>query len=718
MTLSVNVSGQIDATQLAALLTSTNVTVTAPAADAAPVIQPMSASTVLPLTAGHSTVIPMSEAEFGLCELDDTGAPVIAADKSPYGDVDYADPGYQEDKKKRYPVDTEKHIRAANSYIGQKGNAAKYSPEQVAHIKSKIASAWKAKIDKSGPPSMQAADRTDSTITDPSLGPVTSPNPDQIALSTEPTPAMKEHDGKIFWLLSDLAMQNWEGKECYEIPVAITGTWVKDGRRFSITDQDLDDMVKNFEGRGNGMVVVDYEHASEMGPEVSRGHEIPAAGWHYKLAKRQILNKQGKMLNALSALVEFTPKAKEMLANGEYKFFSPAIKFDKKDKESGEPIGAYLNSGALTNHPFLEDLPPIVLSDMLLTGLQNVHVGSTIPVGIDFQNGGLAVPAAGQVVAADNDKVAKKEKKMAKKMIKKVADGPDAGKFAMYSEDGQVVKTLSKRMSDQMESMSEKDREEMCTELCDMADMGMDGKTPVKLSEPEKQAGTGGTIVGSDVAPKPAPVVAAPVATPTPEVKVTMSEPVKTTAVLLSECITAEGRLDTEKVVNLAAEQKIKPEEAAKAVALNDTVAGLVQRGIFPPKQFGTAIGWALKDEAGFATFCATAKPQIDLSTRGVNLTDTRGNVAPNPAITDPNNKEAAFLKLTEDIYNANKANPTYKYEDAMKAASRQNPQLFDDYRNSTVNLSDRPQVAAMSLGDRPVLRNTYSPEVTARVSF
>lgn len=61
----------------------------------------------------------------------------------PYGDVAYADPGYQEDKKKRYPIDTEEHVRAAWSYINQADNAAKYSSEHLAAIKGRIKSAAK-----------------------------------------------------------------------------------------------------------------------------------------------------------------------------------------------------------------------------------------------------------------------------------------------------------------------------------------------------------------------------------------------------------------------------------------------------------------------------------------------------------------------------------------------------------------------------------------------
>jgi RNA polymerase subunit RPABC4/transcription elongation factor Spt4 len=61
----------------------------------------------------------------------------------PYGDVSYADPGYQSDKKKRYPIDTAKHVRAAWSYINQADNAKAYSPAQIRRIKSKIKAAAK-----------------------------------------------------------------------------------------------------------------------------------------------------------------------------------------------------------------------------------------------------------------------------------------------------------------------------------------------------------------------------------------------------------------------------------------------------------------------------------------------------------------------------------------------------------------------------------------------
>ena len=65
------------------------------------------------------------------------------SDDKPYGDVPYADPGYQKDGKKRYPIDTADHVKAAWSYINMPKNASKYSSSQLSSIKSKIKAAAK-----------------------------------------------------------------------------------------------------------------------------------------------------------------------------------------------------------------------------------------------------------------------------------------------------------------------------------------------------------------------------------------------------------------------------------------------------------------------------------------------------------------------------------------------------------------------------------------------
>lgn len=93
-----------------------------------------------------------------LVKFDSTGAVLgkiaTRSDTTPkegedkYGDVEFADP-----KNKKYPIDTEAHIRAAWNYINKPTNAGKYSAKDAASIKRRIVAAWKKKIDKDGPPS-------------------------------------------------------------------------------------------------------------------------------------------------------------------------------------------------------------------------------------------------------------------------------------------------------------------------------------------------------------------------------------------------------------------------------------------------------------------------------------------------------------------------------------------------------------------------------------
>jgi hypothetical protein len=63
--------------------------------------------------------------------------------KAPYGNVTYADPGYQSDKVKRYPVDTKAHAKAAWSYINQADKQKPYTPAQLKRIRGRIKAALK-----------------------------------------------------------------------------------------------------------------------------------------------------------------------------------------------------------------------------------------------------------------------------------------------------------------------------------------------------------------------------------------------------------------------------------------------------------------------------------------------------------------------------------------------------------------------------------------------
>src|SRR5438094_8548924 len=198
-------------------------------------------------------------------------------------------------------------------------------------------------------------------------------------------------------------------QDLYEIPIALTGRWVKGGREFSITSDDLAAMARNFEKRKNDQIVIDYEHASEA-PEVALGGPVPAAGWIHELSlvpgPSSFAKDNGQRTrDTLTALVEWTKEAFGLIKSGAYRFFSPSIDWNYRDKATGEPQGATLTSGALTNHPFLEELPPIMLTDL---------AGSAAI---------LAAPS-GKKTAAGGTPALQGEQPMKQLSLKKLEDGP------------------------------------------------------------------------------------------------------------------------------------------------------------------------------------------------------------------------------------------------------------------------------------------------------
>jgi len=165
------------------------------------------------------------------------------------------------------------------------------------------------------------------------------------------------------------------------VPLAVTGKWVRGSTTFAITRQDLEDIVRNFRERQNGEINVDYDHASEM-PEVAAGGPVPSAGRIVKLDSPEVLGAGDWGLGEknqnqapstqppapstrfiLWGWYEPTERARELLKSREYRYISPAVDWAAQNKRTGKPQGTTLTSVALTNRPFLEELPQIRLSD-------------------------------------------------------------------------------------------------------------------------------------------------------------------------------------------------------------------------------------------------------------------------------------------------------------------------------------------------------------------
>jgi phage I-like protein len=162
---------------------------------------------------------------------------------------------------------------------------------------------------------------------------------------------------RFVWSLSDL------GTSTTRIGLAVTGKWLKNGEEFEITEDDLVLAGENFRKKLTGEINVDYDHASEM-PEVALGGPVPSAGRIVGLVGPEpYVDPRGTERQILWGDYEPTPRARELIQNREYRYISPAINWGARDKLTGKRQGTTLTSVALTNRPFLEELPQIRLSD-------------------------------------------------------------------------------------------------------------------------------------------------------------------------------------------------------------------------------------------------------------------------------------------------------------------------------------------------------------------
>ena len=122
---------------------------------------------------------------------------------------------------------------------------------------------------------------------------------------------------------------------------------------FMLDERFFDEAVQSFNSHGN-QVVVDYEHAT------LHADRAPAAGWVTDLEKRSADSGSAE----LWARIEWTRPAADHIRAGEYRYKSPVLVFRTMDPVSGEMGGASIHSVALTNTPFLKELPEVALRSL------------------------------------------------------------------------------------------------------------------------------------------------------------------------------------------------------------------------------------------------------------------------------------------------------------------------------------------------------------------
>ena len=88
-----------------------------------------------------------------------------ASAKAPYGDVEYADPGYLADQVKRYPLDTESHARSSWTHVVTDARNGRYTDDQASAMEAAVNAAL-VKFDVVLPITEEDADTAPSVNSD------------------------------------------------------------------------------------------------------------------------------------------------------------------------------------------------------------------------------------------------------------------------------------------------------------------------------------------------------------------------------------------------------------------------------------------------------------------------------------------------------------------------------------------------------------------------
>lgn len=145
--------------------------------------------------------------------------------------------------------------------------------------------------------------------------------------------------------------------------IAVEGRW--DGHwmgPFELTPRMFEEMSQHRRAKSID-TVVDYEHATLF------SDKAPASGWIKQLLPNRGENGQAQLL----AQIEWTAAAAAHIRASEYRYLSPVILYHTRDRKSGRLGGASIHSLALTNTPFLEELPEVRLNSLraaLIGGLE------------------------------------------------------------------------------------------------------------------------------------------------------------------------------------------------------------------------------------------------------------------------------------------------------------------------------------------------------------
>ena len=144
---------------------------------------------------------------------------------------------------------------------------------------------------------------------------------------------------------AELQHSETDNPEIIKVVACVVGKWKHwSDEDFEITEHDLENIKKNFE-KSKRPVLFDYDHDC-----LSWGNcKSKAAGWGISMSINE-----GKLIVDMKP----TPAGMAMIKNQEYRYLSPVYVMSSKRKDRV----VTLHSVALTNIPFLKELPAIMNS--------------------------------------------------------------------------------------------------------------------------------------------------------------------------------------------------------------------------------------------------------------------------------------------------------------------------------------------------------------------
>lgn len=177
-----------------------------------------------------------------------------------------------------------------------------------------------------------------------------------------PTPEVASHVA-VAWCSASGAGANIALAPCFyqvgpadaagltEIQLTPAGSFrPRDGRKIPVDAWHIDaaiaaNVIARFRENKTSLVF-DYEHQTLRAED--NGQPAPAAGFIKDMVWREGVG--------LFAIVELTKRAREYVANGEYRYCSPVISYNEK---TGDVVSVLM--GALTNNPAIDGMAPIEL---------------------------------------------------------------------------------------------------------------------------------------------------------------------------------------------------------------------------------------------------------------------------------------------------------------------------------------------------------------------